>query len=149
MKKPDTAPLGDRFEPPAKRAVAGRTWEQPARQRTVVQPCTADEDGQASAALNRAYDGCGVTGVPRRCVLLDWLNDVHEMVLDAALLAGRNLLRADVKPAVYGGRIAADDLPVVALCERQRERALSGGRGSEDCDQTVDRYHCQRGGCSL
>ena len=68
------------------------------------------------------------------------VEDVHQVVPDAATLCDRQLGRADVHAAVDLHRVGVDDLTVQPLRKVQRERALAG-RGRPD--------HRDDGGCGV
>ena len=65
-------------------------------------------------------------------VLLGRIDDVDEMMRNAAALGSRDLVGADVEAAIDRGRIAVDDLAVEPLGERERQRALAGRGRPED-----------------
>ncbi len=73
-----------------------------------------------------------VACVPGRCVLLIRLNDVDEMMRNAAPLVSRHFVRADVKPPIDGCGIAADDFAPMPGREIDRERALARGCGTQN-----------------
>ena len=63
------------------------------------------------------------------------------MMRDAAARRDRHLVGADVEAAIDGCRIAADDLAVEALGERDGEGALAGGGRAEDRHEPGPRVH--------
>ena len=60
------------------------------------------------------------------------VEDVEEVVGDAAALGGRQLGGADVHAAVELHGVGVDDLPAQGLGEVERERRLAGRRGPDD-----------------
>ena len=84
----------------------------------------------------------GVARVLRRRVLLGRIDDVDQMMRDAAAIGVGNLVGADVEPAIDRGRIAVDDLAAVALGDRQRQRALARRGRTENRDD--ERFHRTR-----
>ena len=130
----DAAPLGDRLEPRAQRRVAPGPGKQAARQRAVVEAGAADENRQPAARVDVADHRRRVARVLRRGVLVGRIDDVDQVMRDAAPLGDRHLVGADVEAAIDGGRIAVDDLAAEALGERQRQRALAGRGRPEDGD---------------
>ena len=93
--------------------------------------------------MDRANRRGGVARKLRGGVLLGRLDDVDEVVRNAALLRLRQLVGADVEPAVDRGRVAVDDLAAVLLGERERQRALAGRRGPEN-GEDARIGHCRR-----
>jgi hypothetical protein len=115
--------------------ITSGTGKESARQRTVVEAGAADHERQSAARDHLTDDPARILSVLRSSVLARRINDVDQMMRDAATLGRRHLVGADVEAAVDGCRVAVDDLAAVALGSRERERALSGRRRSEDRDQ--------------
>jgi hypothetical protein len=64
---------------------------------------------------------------------------------DPLLLAGRHLVGADVETSIDRGRIAGDHFPAEAFRQRNPERTLSGGGGSDDGEKKrLEGRHLQR-----
>ncbi len=131
-----TAQRRDTFEPCAHRLVAAGPREESAGQRPVVEAGAADEDRLLAARRDVANDGRGVACVVRSGVLLRRIRDVHHVMRNALLLGERNLVGADVEHPVDGGRIAGDDLAVEVPGERNAQRALARGGGTDDRDES-------------
>ena len=79
--------------------------------------------------MNVAHDRGGVARKLRRGVLVRRLDDVDQVMRDAAAIGGRDLVGADVEAAVHRRRIAIDDFAAEPLRNRERQRTFSrGGR---------------------
>ena len=89
-----------------------------------------------AAAASRAYRAAEYSS--RR------VGDVDQMMRDAAALVDRHLVGADVEAAIDGRRVAADDLAVEPLRERDAERALAGRGRPEDGDEPGAPAHSAR-----
>ena len=125
-----------------RRSAASRagTRKQPARQRAEVEAGAADQNRQPPARLDVADRGRGIARVLRGRVVVGRIGDVDQVVRDAAPIADRDLVGADVEAAIDGGRVAVDDLAAVALGDRQRQRALPGrGRAEHGDDERLHR----------
>src|SRR5437870_1383451 len=71
----------------AQRRVPPRSGKEPARQRAVIETRTAHDDRQPAARVDVTNGGGGVFGILRRRVLVRGLDDVDEVVGNAAALA--------------------------------------------------------------
>jgi hypothetical protein len=109
--------LGDSVQPAAKLLVCARTGKQTTRQRPIVEARTADQDRKPAALVNVADGGRGIARVLRGCVDVGRIGDVDEVMRNTTSRLDRHLVGADVKAAVHGCRIAADDLPVMPLSQ--------------------------------
>src|SRR6185369_1355460 len=72
------------------------------------------------------------------------IDDVDQVMRDPAPIGHRHFVGADVEPAIDGGRVAVDDLAVVALGNRQRQRALPRRGRAENGDGEAAHYHTRR-----
>jgi len=132
MEERQAATFSDRFDPRAQRGVSRGSREQASRQRPVIEAGSADDYRKTTATVNVPNSGGRVLRVLRGRVLGVRIDDVDQMMRNAAALRNRDLIRADVEPSIDSRRIAVDDLAAVLLRERERQRAFSGGRRSED-----------------
>ena len=146
MEKLDTSTRRDRVESLAHLRVGAGTGKQPSRQRPIVEAGAADENRPASACVD-VLDGCQrISRVPRRRVLLGRLDDVDQMMRDAALLLRRHLVGADIEAAVDGGGIAADDLAAAPQRQLDAERALACcGRTQDGENRRAQTLHPEEG----
>ena len=84
----------------------------------------------------------GVARVLRRRVLVGRIDDVDQVVRNAAPLGQRHLVGADVEAAIDRRRVAVDDLAAEPLGQRQRQRALAGrGRPEHRDDKGLTTRH--------
>src|SRR5206468_6021068 len=107
---------------------------QAAGQGAKIKAGATGQDRQLAARVHVANYRRGVARVLRRGVLLGRIDDVDQVMRDAAAIGRRDLVGADVEAAIDGGRIAIDDLAVEALGEGQGQRALPGRGRAEDGD---------------
>ncbi len=124
------------FEPASQRFVATGAFEEAACQRPIVEARATDENRKLASSGDVPDDRRRLAGVARRRVLLDRAGHVDHVMRNAALLAERDLVGADVEAAVDRRRVAADDFPIPAFGERDAERTLPRRRRSDDCDET-------------
>jgi hypothetical protein len=82
-------------------------------------------------------DGARVARVVGRRITIAGADDVDEMMRNAALRFGRDLVGADVDAAIDGRRIARDDLAAKRFREPQRELTLAGRRRTDDRDKSA------------
>ena len=133
----DSAARRDGLQPRPQRRVLAGPGKQPSRQRPIVEPGPADQNRHAAARQDVADRGGRVARVVGGAVFGGRLDDVDEMVRDAALIGDRHLVGADVEAAVDRRRIAVDDLAAKPLGERQSERALARRRRAEHGDHPI------------
>ena len=69
------------------------------------------------------------------------LDEVDQVMRDAALLGCGNFRGADIEAAVNLRGIANQHLPIQALGEPNRERRFAGSSGPEDDDELRKRAH--------
>lgn len=132
MEKLYASTLRNSFEPGAHLRVASRAGKESSRQRAVIKAGAADDNRPAPPAVNALDCGHGISDVPRRCVLFGRIGDIDDVVRNAAALIERNLVGADIKPAVNGGGIAADDFAAPPDRQLDAERAFACGSRAED-----------------
>ena len=95
--------------------------------------------GRRAARVDVADRRRRIARVLRRRVLVRRLDDVDQVMRDAALLGDRHFVGADVEAAIHRRRVAVDDLAAMPLGDRQRERALAGRGRTENGDD--ERFH--------
>ncbi len=120
------------FQPRPQGRIGRRSGKQPAREGAEVEAGAADEDRQPAAPVDVADGRRRVAREPRGGVLVGGIDDVDEVVRDAAPLGDRHLVGADVEAAVDGRGVAVDDLAAEALGGGQRQRRLARGRRSRE-----------------
>ena len=118
-----------------KRLVASRSRKHAADERTKIEARPSDDDRKAAARGDVGHGGGRIRPVARRRVHLGRLDDVDEVVRNAAALSGVELVGADVEAAVDGRRIAGNDLAVEGLRNGERQGALAAGRRANDGDE--------------
>jgi hypothetical protein len=74
----------------------------------------------------------GVACELRRRIDLSWIRHVDQVMRDTAAVLRGYLVGADIESAIHRSRIAVDDLPVMALGQREAQRALARRRRTED-----------------
>src|SRR4051794_39973252 len=127
--------IGDSLQSIAKRSVARRSGKEPARQRSIVETCSTDENRQLSARGDISNHRASFTSVARGRVLVRRIGNIDEMVRNSLLLAGWDFVCADIEPSIHGGRIAADDLALETACERNAQCALAGCGRTDNRDE--------------
>src|SRR5678815_6099339 len=75
-------------------------------------------------------------------VHLDRVGNINQMVRNAALLFGPQLVGADVRSAIDGRRITVDDLDAIALGQRQTQRALPRSSRPQHGQDTWMHFSC-------
>src|SRR5687768_4026670 len=106
---------GDALQPPPKLSIFAGPWKQAAGQRAIVEPGAAGENRQLPPFMNAGNDPSRVARIVRGGVLLRRAGDVDQVMRNAAALMQRNLIGADIEPAIDGSGIAVDDLAVESL----------------------------------
>jgi hypothetical protein len=132
MEKLDAAASRDALEPAAHSGIRTRPRKKAARECAVVQTRAADDDRPASARINLFDRGNRIAHIARRRVFVGRLDDVNQVMGDAAALGRRHFVGADVEAAVHGRRIAADDFPAAPQRNLDAERTLARRRGTQD-----------------
>ena len=84
-----------------------------------------------------------IAHVARRRVFVGRLDDVNQVMGNAAPLGERHLVGADVEAAVHGRRIAADDFAAAPQRQLDAERALARRRGTQDGEYRRRGRRCQ------
>ena len=124
-----------RGQPVAQRLVAGRAFEQAVEQRPQVKSGAAGDDRQAAA---RGDFGDGLArqpGIFAGGEELVGVDDIDQVVGNAAAFLERELGGADVEVAEDLEGVAVDDLAVEFLSNRKGQIALSGTGGPDDRNQ--------------
>ena len=149
----DAAPGGNRVQAGAAGGVTTGSREQAARQSTEVKTGPAGDNREPTARVDIADDGRRVMRVLRGRVLTGRVDDVDQMMRNAAAISQRHFVGANIETTSDSRRIAVDDLAVVALgdCQRQRAcrwRSARGPRrrtgGSPDAEHHVDNERDQQ-----
>jgi len=136
---------GQAIEHRPQRLVPGRTRKQAADEGAEVEAGAADEDRQAPASGDAAYDRRRVLRVAGCGVDLRRLRDVDQVVRDALLLVERHLVGADVDAAEHRGRIAGHDLAAEVARQGDAECALPRRGRAEDGDESRPAHEGDRG----
>src|SRR5262245_35520556 len=111
------AGVGDAVQSAAQLLVGARARKETARQRSIVETGTSDQNREPSPLVDVANSGRRIARVLCGGVDLGRIRDVDEMVRDTTSRLDRELVRADVETAVHGRRIAVDDLPIMPLSQ--------------------------------
>ena len=109
-----------------------------------VESCAGGEDGEFRAAAEIVEGEEGAAAVVAGGEDFVGLDEVDEVMRDAALIARLNLGGADVEVAIDLRGIADEDFAVEALGEFDGEGGFAGGGGAEDDDEARG-----RGGCGI
>ena len=141
MQPIDTPAIRDSLETRAQRFVAAGAGKESPRQRAVIKPRAADENGQPPARRDITDRRRSLARVLGGRVLLRGIGDVDEMVWDALPCGRGYLVGADIESAVDGGGVAADDLAVELPREHHAQRALAGRGGTENRHDERPRHH--------
>src|SRR5881397_3819845 len=131
MERLTPPPHPDGFQPGSQSGVPPRARKEAACQRAIVEPRPAHENREFAASVNPAHGGRGVPRVLGCRVLVHRINDVDQVMRDAAPGFERHFVCTDVESSIDGRRVAVDDLAVVALGQRERQRAFAGRRRTE------------------
>jgi hypothetical protein len=147
-RKPAVQPFGAApgrhlLQTPPQRFVPRGPFEQPSRQRAVIEARAADQNGKPPAGGDSADHRRSFARVAGRRVLVGRFHHVHHVMRNAPLLERGNLVRADVEAAVHGRRIAAHDLAAELLGDRDAEGALPRRGRADNRDQRRPRAHRQ------
>ena len=128
---------GVALQPQAELAIGARPLEQAAEQRLQVERRTADEENSLAPRLDLA--GClrrplAIGGDAGRFPGVD---DVDQVVRDAAALGERRLGRRDIHPAVQGHRVERDHLGIQPARQGHANSRLARGRRPGQVDRAV------------
>jgi len=132
VKELAAAPLRNLFEAAAHLGVGAWPWKEAPNQSAIVQPGATHDDRPPPAIVNLFDDGDRVANVARGGVFVRWLDDIDEVVRNAAPLGGRNFVRADIEAAIDRRRIAADDFAAAPERELDAQRAFACRRGTQN-----------------
>src|SRR5581483_8393764 len=96
-----SASCGHGFEPRAQLGVSARARKEAASERAVIKSCPSDDHRQTMTRVDIADDGGRLLRKPGGRVLVIGIGDVDEVVWDAAPPILRQLVGADVEPAIH------------------------------------------------
>jgi hypothetical protein len=119
----------NRFKPRAQLFVRSRTREQTSDERTVIQTGATNQDGPSAPFVNRIDGRNRIANIPGGRVFLGGLDNIDNVVRNAAALVRWHFVCADIKSSIDRGRVTADNLAAMSDGELQCESAFSrGGR---------------------
>src|SRR6266576_936816 len=94
------AARGDGFQPSTKLGIAAGTRKQTTCEHAVVKTCSAGKNRQPAPRVDVADDGRRVERELRGRVFCRGIDDVDQVMRDAAALGGRQLVGADIETAI-------------------------------------------------
>src|SRR5689334_6080511 len=122
-------------EPRPKVDVADRSRREALEQRAQVKAGAAHHDWKPAAELNRRNNFSGQARIRTSREVLIEIDDVDQVMTNAAPLDRRQLGAADLQAAVDLNRVATDDLSRESFGQHQAEFTFAGTRGTKDHDQ--------------
>ena len=122
-------------QPVAQGLVAPRAREEPIEQRPQIKAGSPGHDGQPAARGDAGDSLARQAGIFARGKHAVRIEDVYEVMGDAAALRLGELGRPDIEPAVHLEGIAVHDFSVEPLGQRERQGAFSRAGGTNHRNQ--------------